>query len=163
MSVTVVFSDGSKRASRNTDELRERWEMRKEVDTEIIRSESLAGYPVPTFRGDETHVELQELVGTYGVMSLAVNARFAQLKPEKQWHRQRVHLALVRESLQRERMRAGIRLKELNILNSEQVKSRENITLRRYAHKLESIIMQLGGELPAVPIEGWKQGDLKPS
>ena len=157
MSVKILFSDGSKEMAHNTDDLRERWELRQRIGQEEIQIESQHGYSIPYPSTEYTYRQLVSLKAVYVAMLPALQARKKALYPERLFRREHAHLSFVYAEII-----AGI-AEVKSLINETEDKylfaklKQEREQLWHYAHLLEKLLIETGIPLPPEPFEGCRQ------
>lgn len=159
MTVKIVFADGSKQMSHNTEDLRERWELRKEVECITVRQESAVGFEIPLLEAANSFDEVCVARRVYVQMDKAIQVRFALLRPANKYAREREHLAFVQADVTQELHKANTRIKNHRQDRADRDEHRAFVQLQKYAHQLEECVLACGAELPDSPFEWWNPSE----
>lgn len=157
MSARIVFADGSKQLSHNNHDLRERWELRRDISAGLVRDESKFGYTVPVVDETTTFDQLGQLKGNYELMISAVNARMKHLVPEDRFWHERQHMRFVLAELRANQIHVKelLRAKRIEQANTEDRELFQCVKV--YALELEDLLMAVGIQLPPPPIDRWNE------
>lgn len=156
MSVTIIFANGSKQMAHNTDDLRERWELRQQAGQTEIQQESERGYAVPFPSENPSYEELWSLRAEYTAILVAVNARRKMLYPARIFRREHAHLAFVYAEVVSAQAQVKLLLKLMSQGNRFTRVEAERGALWHYSQHLEQLLTELGIELPPEPYEGYR-------
>lgn len=162
--VRIVFANGSVAMANNTNDTRERWELRHEISAQTIRQESKAGYAIPlvdSFSGIEELVSYKQIlleVLAATKLRKAYSAKNVQISGDIKIQLESVlkqvgkQIALVDELISDRRKTHAIKLRQLGETRSAEDSAQ---ALRVYARNLEGILIDNDIPLPAPPFEGW--------
>lgn len=164
MTVTVIFSNGSKSLSHNNDDLRERWELRRQLNIDAIAVESRQGYGIPEIESYGDMEEVRRVRETWVKMTGAVQERLTVLKeiPFYQVQRFALHLREVKVLLDQHLRVTKEIIRNDNVAKNEADAVKRADALSKYVHQLEKAVLLMGGELPDCPLEGWTTWDKLP-
>lgn len=146
MSVHILFADGSRQLSHNNDDLRERWELRREFQAADIIAEAERGYAVPMLDSYESLDAMIEMRGVYVTMQSALHTR----------RRERVDLKTYQLILSVEAELLGMQ-SQLRAKIKQAARADYTETLMRYAVELEGLLTDSGIDLPPAPFAAWER------
>lgn len=157
MTAYIIFSDGSRQLSHNNDDLRERWELRREIDSDLLCRESVVGYEIPVLHNFDDDERVFGMLATYKEMLIGIEARTAFIGSEKPRTISKKHLGRAKQELLAQISILKDQIKLINIRRANTEDRQYIHELTPYIRELEARLMRLGEPLPQAPSR-WQKG-----